>query len=61
MVFVTDNNTAREAKVSTGKFAQGLVEIVAGVEAGQEVVIAGNTRLSNGAAIEIVQARGVTN
>jgi membrane fusion protein (multidrug efflux system) len=61
VVFVTDNNTAREAKVSTGRYAGGLVEIVAGVEAGQEVVIAGNTRLSNGAAIEIVQVHDATN
>ena len=54
VVFITDKNTAREAKVSTGRYAGGVVEIVSGVEAGQEVVIAGNTRLSNGAAIEIV-------
>jgi membrane fusion protein (multidrug efflux system) len=61
VVFVMDNNTAREAKVSTGKYASGIVEIVAGVEAGQEVVVAGNTRLSNGAAVEVVQAPGATN
>ncbi|MDP9137534.1 MAG: efflux RND transporter periplasmic adaptor subunit [Pseudomonadota bacterium] len=61
VVFLTDNNTAREAKVSTGQYARGFVEIVAGVEAGQAVVTAGNTRLSNGAAIEIVQAQDATN
>jgi membrane fusion protein (multidrug efflux system) len=61
VVFVTVNNTAREAKVSTGRYAGGLVEIVVGVEAGQEVVVAGNSRLSNGAAIEIVQAHDATN
>jgi membrane fusion protein (multidrug efflux system) len=61
VVFVTDNNTAREAKVSTGKHASGHVEIVAGVEAGQEVVVAGNTRLSNGVPIEIVTGQDTTN
>ena len=30
------------------------IEIIEGVAAGAEVVVAGNTRLSNGAAIEVV-------
>ncbi len=61
VVFITEKNTAQEARVSTGRYAGGVVEIVSGVEAGQEVVVAGNTRLSNGAAIEIVPASGATN
>ena len=61
VVFVTDDNVAREAKVSTGQRTGGLVEIVAGVAEGQGVVVAGNMRLSNGAPIEIVAAPGTTN
>jgi membrane fusion protein (multidrug efflux system) len=61
VVFVTDNNVAREAKVRTGQRTGGLVEIVTGVAEGQGVVVAGNMRLSNGAPIEIVEAQGTSN
>jgi membrane fusion protein (multidrug efflux system) len=54
IVYLAENNKAREAKVRIGKRAQGTVEIIAGIEAGAQVVVAGNTRLSNGADIEIV-------
>jgi membrane fusion protein (multidrug efflux system) len=54
IVYLAENNKAREAKVRIGKRAEGTVEIIDGVEAGAQVVVAGNTRLSNGADIEIV-------
>lgn len=55
VVFVAEDNTVKEAKVRTGKRADGTVEIVDGIAAGAKVVVAGNTRLSNGAAIQIVR------
>jgi membrane fusion protein, multidrug efflux system len=54
IVFVAEDNMAKEAKVKTGKRADGTVEIVDGLSAGAKVVVAGNTRLTNGAAIQIV-------
>lgn len=55
IVFVAEDNTVKEAKVKTGKRAEGTVEIVDGLSAGAKVVVAGNTRLTNGAAIQIVR------
>jgi membrane fusion protein, multidrug efflux system len=55
VVFVAEDNTVKEAKVTTGKRAEGTVEIVDGLSAGAKVVVAGNTRLTNGAAIQIVR------
>jgi len=55
IVFVAEDHTVKEAKVTTGKRAEGTVEIVDGLAAGAKVVVAGNTRLTNGAAIQIVR------
>ncbi|MBL8907285.1 MAG: efflux RND transporter periplasmic adaptor subunit [Rhizobiales bacterium] len=55
IVFVAEDNTVKEAKVRTGKRTEGTVEIVDGLAAGAKVVVAGNTRLTNGAAIQIVR------
>ena len=38
----------------TGKRGNGAVEILEGLKAGEQVITAGNTRLSDGAAIAIV-------
>jgi membrane fusion protein (multidrug efflux system) len=54
VVFVVHDSTAAEQKVRLGKRMPGTIEIVEGIEAGADVVVAGNARLSNGAAIEIV-------
>jgi membrane fusion protein (multidrug efflux system) len=53
IVFVAAEDKAKEARVRTGKRAAGSVEILEGVEPGAQVVVAGNTRLSDGAAIKI--------
>ena len=53
-VFVARDAKAEEAQVRVGKRVEGAIEIVDGVAAGAEVVVAGNARLSNGAAIEVV-------
>ena len=44
---------ARQAFVQTGRRAGGIIEIVEGLEAGQQVVTAGQNKLSNGARVII--------
>jgi len=56
-VYLAQEKTAKEAKVRLGKRIPGSIEIVEGISAGAEVIVAGNTRLSNGAAIEVVPTR----
>ena len=53
-VYVASEKKAQEAKVTLGRRMPGSIEIVEGVQAGAEVIVAGNTRLANGADIEIV-------
>ena len=53
-IFVAEDKTASERKVRLGKRMPGIIEILEGVDAGAEVVVAGTTRLSNGAAIEVI-------
>lgn len=54
LVFKTDNGKAKETKVLAGRRENGFVEIIDGVEPGQQVVIAGQARLRDGADVEIV-------
>ena len=54
VVFIAANEKAQEAKVRTGKRSNGTVEILEGLKGGEQVIVAGNTRLSDGAAIAIV-------
>jgi membrane fusion protein, multidrug efflux system len=53
-VYTVTENKATESKVQLGKRLTGKIEIVEGVAAGAEVIVAGNTRLSDGAAVEVV-------
>jgi membrane fusion protein (multidrug efflux system) len=55
-VFTVADNKATESKVQLGKRIPGQIEIVEGIAPGTEVVVAGNTRLINGASVEIVQS-----
>ena len=55
-VYTVADNKAAEVKVTLGKRLPGKIEILNGVAAGDVVVTAGNTRLSNGAAVEVVSA-----
>ena len=55
-VYLVEDMKATEAKVVLGKRVPGSIEVVEGVAAGAEVVTAGNTRLSNGATVEVVAA-----
>jgi membrane fusion protein, multidrug efflux system len=55
LVYRADNGKAKETKVLAGRRENGFVEILDGVEVGQQVVIAGQARLRDGADVEIVQ------
>lgn len=53
-VYVVADGKVKEQKVRSGKRQDGNVEIIEGIAAGDEVVTAGNTRLSDGAAVEVI-------
>lgn len=57
LVYTALNGKARETKVVVGRRESGFVEILDGIEAGQQVVTAGQSRLRDGADVEIVTAR----
>jgi membrane fusion protein, multidrug efflux system len=54
VVFTTADKKAKEVKVTLGKRSNGEVEILEGLKAGEQVIIAGNSRLADGAVIAIV-------
>ena len=54
LVYKTDNGKAKETKVLAGRRENGFVEIIEGVDVGQQVVIAGQARLRDGVNVEIV-------
>jgi membrane fusion protein, multidrug efflux system len=55
-IYVIVDNKARQVKVRLGKRMPGAVEVVEGIAAGDTVVTAGNARLADGAAVDIVQS-----
>lgn len=52
-VFVVDGGTAHRVEVAIGARQRGRVEIASGVEAGSQVVVAGQQKIDDGAAVEI--------
>jgi membrane fusion protein (multidrug efflux system) len=56
VVYVVVDNKVRQVRVSLGKRLDGKVEVRDGVAAGDVVVTAGNSRLSDGAEVEVVSA-----
>jgi membrane fusion protein (multidrug efflux system) len=52
-VFVLENNVARSRSVQAGRIRDGLQEVVHGVKVGELVVVTGQTRLTDGAAVVI--------
>jgi RND family efflux transporter MFP subunit len=53
-VFVIENGKSRYRKVDLGQHLGDTYEILSGVNAGDEIVIAGHTRLNDGTEIEII-------
>lgn len=54
-VFIIENNKAIETAVITGKVSQNMVEIIDGLSLGDELVIAGNYTLYNGATVKVIK------
>src|SRR5262249_39807976 len=52
-VFVVEGNRAHSHSVKIGRIRDGLQEILEGVNSGEAVVIAGQSRLTDGATVEI--------
>lgn len=53
IVFVVENNQAREREVTTGLSAAGQIEIVSGVQAGEPVVVVGQNLLTDGDTVTV--------
>ena len=53
VVYIAEGTTARAAKVTTGRSSNGLVEITAGLSAGDKVIIEGYQDLDEGVAISV--------
>ncbi|MBN1835119.1 MAG: efflux RND transporter periplasmic adaptor subunit [Spirochaetales bacterium] len=54
VVFVLQDNRAVQRPVRIGISSGGMVEITAGIESGEEVVVSGQSLLSDGAAVKII-------
>lgn len=54
-VFVVEKNVAKRRTVTTGLTSEGRVQIVSGIKAGEQIVIAGALDVADGQAIQIAQ------
>ncbi|PYJ02039.1 MAG: hypothetical protein DME25_17030, partial [Verrucomicrobia bacterium] len=52
-VFIVENHRARSRSVQTGRIRNGLQEILDGVNLGDQVVVTGQGRLTDGATVAI--------
>lgn len=55
-VFVVASNVARSREVQLGRLRDGRQEVLAGLKAGETVVISGQSKLYDGAAIRLLEA-----
>lgn len=53
-VFIVENNAARSRQVSVGRIQGGLQEITEGLKDGGSVIVTGQNRLSDGAAVTLL-------
>ena len=53
MVYVAEGNIAKLKMIKTGRNANGLVEVLSGLDAGAQIIVAGFEDLDNGEAISI--------
>ena len=54
---VTEEKTVRKKVILTGRRSPGKVEVISGLEAGQQVIIEGITRVRPGVAVNVVEVR----
>lgn len=59
-VFVIEDSVARSRPVNPGRIQNGLQEIIAGLKAGETVIVTGQNRLSDGAAVLLQTPVSVT-
>jgi membrane fusion protein, multidrug efflux system len=58
-VYVVQDDTARKVAVTLGRRKPGLVEVLSGIKAGEQIVIEGGEKLRDGAAVQLaVQTNG---
>jgi membrane fusion protein (multidrug efflux system) len=57
-VYIVDENRARLVEVRIGQRLTGQVEVISGLSAGQQIVVAGVQRLRNGAQVRVIGADG---
>jgi HlyD family secretion protein len=58
-LFVVFNDKAQEREVTTGLERDSLIEILGGIKAGEEVIVAGQQGLKSGEAVSIVKKRSL--
>lgn len=51
------DNTVSKTEIATGRRSPGKVEVIGGLEAGQQVIVQGITRVRPGAAVNVVEVR----
>ena len=59
-VFVLNDTTVERRPVETGLISQGRVQIVSGLQEGEIIVITGNNRLREGAAVRVTAGPGAS-
>lgn len=57
-VYIIDNGVAKRRSVRLGERKPGLVEVLSGLSAGEEIVVAGQMKLFDGIAVQTKQADG---
>ena len=54
---VTTSNTVEKREILTGRRSPGKVEVISGLDAGQQVIIKGLTRVRPGSSVRVVETR----
>jgi len=57
-VFVVEGNTARYVEIKTGLVGDGITQVTAGLNGGEQIVTVGQQYLTDGAAVRIVSVEG---
>jgi membrane fusion protein (multidrug efflux system) len=53
---VTPDNTVEKKEIVTGRRNPGKLEVISGLNAGQQVIIQGLTRVRSGSSVNVVEA-----
>ena len=58
---VKSDNTVEKREIVTGRRSPGKVEVISGLDAGQQVIIKGITRVRPGSSVNVVETRKTAN